>query len=111
LSWKSFRYGMKVCHQSAIVKSSVAGLFSLNHRFSSDFEWLIEVLIKSKSNYNSGIILSKFMEGGKTTKNLIPGLKERFKIMAKYYGFFPTVLRHFWLAAKLAYYYIINRRL
>ena len=111
LSYKSFRYGMKVCHQSAIVNSAIAGKYNLNYKFSSDFDWMLEVLKKAQSIYNSGIILSKFMEGGQTTKNLIPGLKERFAIMSKNYGFVPTLLRHFWLVARMIWFYAYNRRI
>lgn len=110
LSWKSFKWGMKVSHQSIIVKKEISGFYDLAYRFSADFDWVIKALKKAKSIENTGIILSKFMDGGTTKKNLKAGLKERFKIMQQNYGLIPTVLIHMVLSVKLLFYYIINRR-
>ncbi len=110
LSWKTFKWGMKVSHQSIIVKKELAPLYDLNYQFSADFDWVIKVLKKAEKIENTGIILSKFMDGGTTKKNLKAGLKERFKIMQKNYGLIPTVLIHIILSVKLLFYYIVNRR-
>lgn len=110
LNWKSLLKGMKVSHQSIIVKKEIATPYNLEYKLSADFDWLIKVLKKAKSIENTGLILSKFMDGGLTKKNLIPGLKERFQIMANNYGYFSTVFSHFLLAVKLAFYYLKKRR-
>ncbi|MCF6241996.1 MAG: glycosyltransferase [Bacteroidales bacterium] len=110
LSWKTFLWGMKVSHQSIIVKKEIVSLYDLHYRFSADFDWVINALKKARSIENTGIILSKFMEGGTTKKNLKAGLKERFQIMKKNYGLIPTVLSHIILAGKLFFYYLINKR-
>jgi len=110
LNWKSLLKGMKVSHQSIIVKKEIATNYNTKYKLSSDFDWVIKVLKKAKSIENTGLIISKFMEGGLTKKNLIPGLKERYQIMLENYGYFPTVISHFILATKLAFYYVKNKR-
>lgn len=110
LTWKTFRLGMKVSHQSIIVKKEIAGLYNLEYKLSADFDWVIKALKKAKSVENTELILSKFMDGGMTKKNMVPSLKERFHIMKNNYGLIPTVLSHFVLAIKLAIYYLKNKR-
>jgi hypothetical protein len=111
LSWKSFRKGMVVCHQSLMVKRELAPLYNLEYKLSSDFDWAIRATRNTDRIHNSKMILSKFMEGGLTEHNIMEGLKERFKIMQGYYGFIPTILRHFLFGVRLAYYYLKHRRI
>ena len=100
LNWKSFRMGMLVCHQSMIVKRKIAPDFDLNYRFSSDFDWSIKCLKAAKTIYNSGTILSHFLDGGVSKKKMRASLKERFEIMSKNYGFINTAFRHFWFVIR-----------
>ncbi len=111
LNWKSLKYGMLVCHQSILVKKEIVVEYNLNYKYSSDFEWLIRVLKKAETVHNSRLILSKFMDGGQTSRTLLPGLKERFRIMVTYYGFIITTLNHFILAIKLVFFYLKNKRI
>ncbi len=110
LTWRSLRFGMKVCHQSILVKKELVEPYRLNYNYSSDFEWVIRVLKRANTVYNSKLILSKFMEGGMTKQSMIPSLKERFKIMSRYYGLIPTLFNHIYLAMKLSIYYLKNKR-
>lgn len=110
LNWRTFRFGMKVCHQSAIVKRESLDFYDTKYEYSSDFDWFIKALKKSEYIYNSHLILSKFMEGGLTEHSLLPSLKERFAIMRKYYGLVPTFFNHIYLAVKLGFYYLKNKR-
>ncbi len=110
LTWKSLRFGMKVCHQSVLVNKRVVFPYNTKYKYSSDFEWLIRALKKSQNIYNSRLILSKFMEGGLTNQSLTAGLKERFKIMSKYYGIFSTSFIHIYLVTRLLFFYIKNKR-
>ena len=41
LSWKSFRQGMVVCHQSLIVRREIAPDYNLEYRLSADIDWAI----------------------------------------------------------------------
>ena len=111
LSWKSFRQGMVVCHQSLIVKKALAPEYNLSYRLSADIDWAIRASKKANLIHNTNLILSKFLEGGMTEHNIRAGLKERFRIMTRFYGFIPTVLRHFLFGIRLTNYYLKNRRI
>lgn len=110
LTWKSFRQGMVVCHQSILVKRELAPAYDLNYRLSSDIDWSIRAVKSAANTHNSRMILSRFLEGGLTDHNLSEGLKERFKIMRKYYGLIPTILRHFVFGARLTNYFLRHKR-
>lgn len=100
LSWKSFRMGMLVCHQSFIPKRSLAPLFDLQYRYSADYDWCIRCMKKAKTFYNTRQTLSNFLDGGTTTKQRKASLRERYAIMCKYYGTFVTILLHGWFAVR-----------
>jgi glycosyltransferase involved in cell wall biosynthesis len=111
LTWKSFRQGMVVCHQSLIVKRALAPEYNLSYRLSADIDWAIRASKKASLIHNTNLILSKFLEGGMTEHNIRAGLKERFRIMTRFYGFIPTVLRHFLFGIRLSNYYLKHRRI
>ncbi|MBZ4676335.1 MAG: glycosyl transferase [Anaerophaga sp.] len=110
LSWRDFRRGMLVSHQSFIASGKVAGKYDLSYRFSADYEWCLHALKHASEIRNTGLILSKFREGGMTRQNIIPGLKERFRIMVKNFGLGSTILAHFVIAPKFFRYWMQNRR-
>jgi glycosyltransferase involved in cell wall biosynthesis len=110
LTWKSFRQGMVVCHQSILVKREKAPAYNLDYRLSADFDWVTRAVKDAAQTHNSRMILSRFLEGGLTRHNIKAGLKERFKIMRGFYGLIPTVLRHFVFGARLTNYYLRHRR-
>jgi len=110
LTWKSFRQGMVVCHQSFIVSREIAPEYNLAYRFSADIEWAIRAARNAAQIHNSHMILSRFLEGGLTENHIKEGLKERFRIMRHYYGLIPTVLRHFVFGIRLTNYYLRHRR-
>jgi glycosyltransferase involved in cell wall biosynthesis len=111
LTWKSFRQGMVVCHQSLVVRRAVAPEYNLEYRLSADIDWAIRASKSAGLIHNSRQVLSRFMEGGLTDHNIRAGLKERFKIMSKYYGLVPTILRHFVFGIRLTNFYLRNRRI
>lgn len=108
LTWKSFRMGMLVCHQSMLVKRTVAPEYDLTYRYSSDFDWTIRCLKKSSSIFNMEMVLSHFLDGGVSKKKMKASLKERFNIMATYYGWVPTVLRHTWFVFRAAWFKLFH---
>ena len=110
LSWKSFRQGMVVCHQSMVVKRELAPSYNLEYRLSADIDWAIRAAKNAGSIHNSGLILSRFLEGGLTDHNIQAGLKERFRIMTRYYGWINTILRHFLFGIRLTNYFLKHRR-
>jgi Glycosyltransferases involved in cell wall biogenesis len=100
LTWKSFKMGMLVCHQSFIAKRSIAPDYNLSYRFSSDFDWCIRCLKQAADIRNMKMTLAHFMDGGMTTDNRKASLKERYDIMCAYYGKAITALLHGWFAIR-----------
>lgn len=100
LSWKSFKLGMLVCHQAFIVKRSLFEPYDLQYRFSSDFDWAVRMMKKSKSIHNTHLTLINYLNEGMTTANRKASLKERYRIMTKYYGGISTFLYHIWFALR-----------
>ena len=101
LNWKSFHQGMLVCHQAFIAKRALAETYDLNYRFSADFDWCIRVMKKASLLHNTRLTLIDYLDEGMTTKNRKASLKERFRIMAKHYGYISTVLHHIWFVLRL----------
>ncbi len=101
LNWKSFRQGMLVCHQAFIAKRALAETYDLIYRFSADFDWCIRVMKKASLLHNTRLTLIDYLDEGMTTKNRKASLKERFRIMAKHYGYISTVLHHIWFVLRL----------
>jgi glycosyltransferase involved in cell wall biosynthesis len=97
LNWRSLRFGMCVSHQSFIAKRSLCDFYNLNYKVSSDIDWVIRVLRKSTVIVHVHLTISKFLEGGSSSGNRKAGLIERFQIMVKQYGFFPTVFNHVYI--------------
>ncbi len=110
LTWKSFKKGMLVSHQSFIAKKSIIQLYNLRYKFSADFEWCLLALKNAKSISNTHLTLSKFLDGGITKQNIAAGLKERFKIMSEHYGFVPTCINHITISIKFFSFLIRNKR-
>ncbi|MCW3788631.1 glycosyltransferase family 2 protein [Plebeiibacterium sediminum] len=110
LTWKSFKKGMLVSHQSFIAKINIIESYNLSYRFSADFEWCLLAIKRAKHITNTHRTLSKFLDGGITKQNIIPGLKERFRIMSKYYGLIPTCYNHIFIGIKFFYFYTKNKR-
>jgi glycosyltransferase involved in cell wall biosynthesis len=100
LSWKSFRMGMLVCHQSFLVKRTIAELYNLQYTLTADFDWCIRCLRKANTVFNTHLILSRFLEAGISAANRKEALKERYIIMCENYGKFPTQIRHIWFALR-----------
>lgn len=94
LTLKSFAEGMFVCHQAFVALRKLTSPFDTNYRFSADYDWCIKVLQRSRRNLYVDATLIDYLSEGVTTKNRRASLKERFKIMSNYYGFWPTVARH-----------------
>ena len=94
LTLKSFAEGMVVCHQAFIVLRKLAQPYDLRYKYSSDYEWCIRCLQRSRRNVYIDEVIIDYLHEGVTTANRRASLKERFRIMSYYYGFWPTLLRH-----------------
>jgi glycosyltransferase involved in cell wall biosynthesis len=109
LNWRSLRFGMCVSHQSFIAKRSLCDFYNLNYKVSSDIDWVIRVLRKSTVIIYVHQTISKFLEGGSSSGNRRAGLIERFQIMVKQYGFFPTVFNHVYILIRYPFHRIFRK--
>ncbi len=103
LTWKSFRMGMLVCHQSFIARREIAGDYDLQYRFSADYAWCIGCLKQAKRITNTHMTLSNFLEAGMSETNRKASLKERYQIMCQHYGKATTAVLHGWFAIRFYY--------
>jgi len=109
LNFQSFKKGMLVCHQSFIAKKSLVPLFDLSLKYASDYDWTIEILRKSDKIINTQLTISRFLEGGQTSKTVYKGLKERFIIMKKHYGLLSAIMLNLLLIPRFMGYLITKR--
>lgn len=95
LTLKSMLKGLVVCHQSILVRKSIASSYDLSYKYCADYDWVCNALKKSKHNLYIDNYLSKFMISGISAKYRKQGLTERFRIMKKHFGLSKTLLAHF----------------
>ncbi|QEC52081.1 glycosyl transferase family 2 [Anseongella ginsenosidimutans] len=98
LNWRSFRYGMLVCHQSFIVRRAIAPEYDLSWRICADIDWCIRCMKAAEKIENTHSYISCFLEGGISRQQEKKAWKERFAIMKKYYGLGETLLSHLYIA-------------
>lgn len=110
LNWQSLKIGMVVSHQSFIVRKDIAPLYNLKYQCSADIEWVIQSLKASKKIVNTHLILSRFMDGGRSKHTIVKNLSERFKIMIDHYGFIPTMINHIQISIRFFLFVLRNRR-
>ncbi|MCD8185922.1 MAG: hypothetical protein LUD68_05555, partial [Rikenellaceae bacterium] len=94
LSWKDFRRGMVVCHQSILVRRSLAPSYNLKYRYAADVEWVLVCLQRASRIIHTRTILSEFVLGGVSSRHRKESLKERYRIMRAYFGLLPTWWAH-----------------
>lgn len=106
LTWKSFKEGMLVCHQSFYARADIAksNLYSMEYRISADVDWCIRIMkeadVKGLKLHNSHLILTSYLDGGMSIKNHRASLLERFRIMSRHYGWLTTVGMHLWFVVR-----------
>ncbi len=94
LTYRSFTNGMVVCHQAFIALARIAPEFNLKYRLSADYEWCLRCLQHSRKNVFIDDCLIDYLSEGLSTANRRASLWERFRIMCRYYGTVPTIIRH-----------------
>lgn len=94
LTFSSFKNGMVVCHQSFVVKREIAPMYDLRYRYSSDYDWCICCLQRSKKNVYLDGTIADFLNEGQTTGHRISSLRERLRIMYEYYGLMCALWQH-----------------
>jgi glycosyltransferase involved in cell wall biosynthesis len=95
LNWKHFKRGMVVCHQSVLVKRTIAPQYNLVYKYAADIDWVLNALKSSESAVFTGSIISNFIEGGVSSQKQKESLAERFRIMRHHFGLRATLASHF----------------
>ena len=102
LTWKSFRYGMLVCHQAFYARTdfAIATPYDLRYRYSADVDWCIRIMkAAAKENiplHNLHMVVANYTEEGQTTLHHRESLIERFRVMTRHYGWLSTIAMHVW---------------
>ena len=94
LTWQSMAWGMVVCHQAILVKTTLIEDFDLAYQYSSDIDWVIRMLKKAKTIENTHQIIATYLLGGLSAQKRKKSLKERYQILKKHFGFFPNLFNH-----------------
>ncbi|MCM1320280.1 MAG: glycosyltransferase [Muribaculaceae bacterium] len=104
LTFESFAQGMLVCHQAFCMRRNKAPQYDLQYRFSADYEWCLRCLQSTDPEHTRNLhtVAIDYLTDGLTDKNHKASLKERYRIMCKYYGSLPTFFRHIGFAARAA---------
>lgn len=106
LTWRSFMWGMLVCHQSFYARTDIARdiHYNLDYRYSADVDWCIRIMKESKkrklSLRNVNAVVTNFLDGGMTTQNHRASLRERFRVMRSHYGLLTTIFVHIWFVVR-----------
>ncbi len=100
LTWRDFKRGMLVSHQSFVARRSLCPQYDTRYHFSADFDWCVRILQSAKVVCNSQQTLSRFLDGGMTKHNIARSLRERFAIMRTHYGLLSTVAHHIPIAIR-----------
>lgn len=106
LTWRTFRYGMLVCHQAFYARTDIACTFLYNTRYrhSADVDWCIRIMKEGERRglplRNVHAIVANFLEGGDSKQNHRASLQERFQVMRTHYGLLSTVMMHVWFVVR-----------
>ena len=106
LSWRSFMWGMLVCHQSFYARADIAkGIhYNLDYRFSADVDWCIRIMREAARRHlplrNVNAVITNYLDGGMSVQNHKASLKERFQVMRSHYGLLTTLFVHAWFAVR-----------
>ncbi len=101
-TWRDFDRGMVICHQSFVMRRSLAPTYDLTHPYSADIDWEIRCLKVARKVVNLGVPLSRYLVGGFSVKNLRASLLDRFLILKKHFGLRTTLVNHVRIAIRAA---------
>lgn len=106
LTWRSFMWGMLVCHQSFYARRDIAKdiHYNLDYHFSADVDWCIRIMKESNRRglplRNVNAVVTNYLDGGMSIQNHKASLKERFQVMRSHYGLLTTLFVHAWFAVR-----------
>ena len=106
LNWRSFKWGMLVCHQSFYARTDIARQihYDLHYRLSADVDWCIRIMKAAQQRHlplrNVHAVITNYLDGGMSVQNHKASLKERFEVMRSNYDIVTTVLVHTWFVVR-----------
>ena len=106
LTWRSFRYGMLVCHQAFYARMDIARSlpYDTDYRYSADVDWCIRIMKEGEKRRlllrNIHAVVANYVQEGQTTIHHKESLRERFDVMRRHYGLAQTLLLHVWFAIR-----------
>lgn len=106
LTWRSFRHGMLVCHQSFYARTDIAKRtpYDLRYRYSADVDWCIRIMKEAEKMglplLNAQETLTSYALEGESTRHHRASLMERFRVMCRHYGLLSTLLMHAWFVVR-----------
>ncbi len=100
-NWKSFQYGMNVCHQAIYVKREVAEPYDLQYKLSADVDWVIRAAKNARTTQNVQAYVARYLVGGMSQKRHKQSLQERYSIFKKHYGTVQNWINHGIIAIRL----------
>ena len=93
IKWQDMKLGMLVCHQSFIVRKSIAPLYMENN-LSADVDWEIECLKRAKEVKYLDFVVAKYLTGGVSNQQLKRSLLDRYEVLKKHFGVFGAIVAH-----------------
>lgn len=106
--WKSFQYGMNICHQAIYVKRTITSPYDLQYQLSADIDWVIRAAKKAQTTQNVNCYVARYLVGGMSQKRHRQSLKERYDIFKKHYGTVNNWINHGIIALRLILHRIKN---
>ncbi len=100
LGLDTLRTGMKVSHQSILVRRNLALEFDISYHLVGDLDWLIRLLKKGARVQNLHQIVSKFTIGGASGQQWNKAMKERWRCLQFHFGFGSTLWAHVYILLK-----------
>jgi glycosyltransferase involved in cell wall biosynthesis len=107
LNWRSLKYGMVVCHQSFLVKRTLAPTY-IDNNLAADIDWVIKCLKKADNAANTHIIISEYLMGGVSKQRHQQSLHDRFSVLKNHYGGIPNFFNHIVITVRAAWFKIRN---
>jgi glycosyltransferase involved in cell wall biosynthesis len=93
LTWEGYNKGMLICHQSFIVKRTIAPKY-ISNNLSADIDWEIKCLKLANCTVKYPGILAKYLEGGTSHQQLFKSWRDRYLVLKSHFGLLPNILNH-----------------
>src|SRR5690606_15682795 len=101
VNWKSFKYGMNICHQAIYVKRSIAEPYDMQYKLSADIDWVVRAAKKAQKIVNVKAYAAKSLVSGRSQQRHKQSLQDLYDIFQTYYGLIPTLINHATIALRL----------